>query len=166
VTRTQPSRSAIDRVVFALVTRGWGDETFSGYRGRMRADLVDLPPEILESLKLIDSKATGLLTHVSLMIAGLGLVAPLVAAHEFEVGVLVFEIGVYLLIAIGCLRCLSIFHHRQFDVPADQLLQLVEHELILRRELYSLCIRASIVFTLLVFLTLPVLYFWKPGINP
>lgn len=166
MTRRLPSRSAIDRAVFALVTRGWGADTFSGYRDRMHTYLVEMPPEILESLKLIDSKATGLLTHVSLMIAGLGLVAPLVAAHELEVGVLVFEIGVYLLIAIGCLRCLSIFHHRQFDVPQDQLLQLVEHELILRRELYSLCIRASIVFTMLVFLTLPALYFWKPGTNP
>jgi hypothetical protein len=40
---------------------------------------------------------------------------------------------------------------------------MVHHELILRRELYSLCIRASIVFTILVFLLLPVLYVWKPS---
>jgi hypothetical protein len=153
----------IDRMFFALVTRGWQADTVSGYRGRMRSYMVDLPVEIIESFKLVDVKATGLLTHVSLMIAGLGLVAPLVASHKLEVGVLVFEIGVYLLIAVGCLRCLSVFHFREFDVPQDKLLQLAEHELILRRELFSLCIRASIIFTILVFLTLPILFFWEPG---
>lgn len=161
MTWTLPSRSTINRLTFALVTRGWELDKVARYRQRMR-DYAVLPPEILEALKLIDGKATGLLTHVSLMIAGLGLVAPLVASHEFEVGILIFEIAVYLLIAIGCLRCLSVFHSKEFDVPSSDLLGLAEHELILRRELYSLCIRASIVFTALVFLTLPVLYFWKP----
>jgi len=163
VTSTLPSRSMIDRMFFALVTRGWDTDKVSGYRGRMRSYMVDLPVEIIESFKLVDVKATGLLTHVSLMIAGLGLVAPLVASHKLEVGVLVFEIGIYLLIAVGCLRCLSVFHLKEFDVPQDKLLQLVEHELILRRELFSLCIRASIIFTILVFLTLPILFFWEPG---
>ena len=163
MTSTLPSRSMIDRMFFALVTRGWDTDTVSTYRGRMRSYMVDLPVEIIESFKLVDVKATGLLTHVSLMIAGLGLVAPLVASHKLEVGVLVFEIGIYLLIAVGCLRCLSVFHLKEFDVPQDKLLQLVEHELILRRELFSLCIRASIIFTILVFLTLPILFFWEPG---
>lgn len=163
MTSTLPSRSMIDRMFFALVTRGWNTDMVSAYRGRMREYVVELPAEILESLRLIDSKATGLLTHVSLMIAGLGLVAPLVASHKLEIGVLVIEIGVYLLIAVGCLRCLSVFHSKEFDVPQDKLLQLAEHELILRRELFSLCIRASIIFTILVFLTLPILFFWEPG---
>jgi hypothetical protein len=165
VTSTLPSRSLVDRLTFAFVTRGWGLDRVARYRERMR-DYAVLPPEILDALKLIDGKATGLLTHVSLMIAGLGLVAPLVASHEFEVGVLVFEIAIYLLIAIGCLRCLSVFHSKEFDVPSSGLLGLAEHELIVRRELYSVCIRASIIFTVLVFLTLPILYFWKPGTAP
>ena len=57
----------------------------------------------------IDAKATGLLTHVSMMIAGLGLVAPLVASSDLELGVIIVEMAVYLLIAIGSLRCLSVF---------------------------------------------------------
>ena len=51
----------------------------------------------------IDAKATGLLTHTSMMIAGLGLIAPLVADSDLEVGIVVSEIAVYLLIALGCL---------------------------------------------------------------
>ena len=166
MTSTLPTRSLVNRLVFAFVTRGWRPENIAAYRGRMRSYMVDLPAEIIESFKLVDVKATGLLTHVSLMIAGLGLVAPLVATHELEVGVMVMEIGVYLLIAVGCLRCLSVFHFKEFNGSPDQLLTLAEHELILRRELYSLCIRASIFFTILVFLTLPALYFWKPGTTP
>ncbi len=36
----------------------------------------------------------------------------------------------------------------------------IHRELIIRAELYSLCIRIAIVFTIVVFALLPLLYFW------
>jgi hypothetical protein len=41
--------------------------------------------------------------------------------------------------------------------------EVIHRELIIRSELYGLCIRTAIVFTIVVFLLLPVLYFWTPG---
>ena len=57
------------------------------------------------AFQTLDTKASGLLTHVSMMIAGLGICAPLLAQHRIEELVIGFEIIVYLLIAVGCLRC-------------------------------------------------------------
>jgi hypothetical protein len=156
-------QSALDRLFFAIVTRGWDGQSIATYTERLHQHEAMLPPEIGRAFKLIDAKVTGLLTHVSLMIAGLGLIAPLVANSDFEVGVVVVEIAVYLLIAVGCLRCLSVFHARDFFLDPERTQQMVHRELLLRRELYSLCIRASIVFTIVVFLLLPLLYVWKPS---
>jgi hypothetical protein len=114
--------------------------------------------EATHTFASIDAKATGLLTHTSMMIAGLGLIAPLVADSHFEVGIVVAEIAVYLLIALGCLRCLSVFRAHEFD--GDDVQAIIHRELIIRAELYSLCIRVAIVFTIVVFVMLPFLYFW------
>jgi uncharacterized membrane protein len=94
-----------------------------------------------------------------MMIAGLGLIAPLVADSDFEVGIVVMEMAIYLLIALGCLRCLSVFHAHEFE-SADRVQDAIHRELIIRAELYSLCIRAAILFTMVVFALLPLLYFW------
>jgi hypothetical protein len=156
-------RSPLDRAFFALVTRGWDVREISSYRTRLAKNNSALSPDMHSDFSLLDVKATGLLTHVSLMIAGLGLIAPLVVDSEIEKGIVVAEIAVYLMIAVGCLRCLSIFTPRQFREAAAGVPRLAERELILRRELYSLCNRAAIVFTILVFLILPALYAYKPG---
>jgi hypothetical protein len=144
------------------VTRGWNPDAVTNYAERLHHHNTAVPADVAAAFALIDGKVAGLLTHVSLMIAGLGLVAPLVASSDVEIGIVVLEIAIYLLIAVGCLRCLSVFHSRDFDCEAGRMRELLTHELILRRELYSLCIRASILFTLVVFLLLPVLYFYKP----
>ncbi len=156
-------RSALDRLFFRIATTGWKFEQVTSYLDRMRKHNKEIPLEIVEAFAQIDAKATGLLTHVSLMIAGLGLVAPLVAQSDFEIGIVVAEIAVYLLIAVGSLRCLSIFNSSEFDDDSGRLLVMAESELIIRRELYALCIRAAIVFTIIVFLLLPLLFFYKPG---
>jgi hypothetical protein len=156
-------RSALDRMFFSVATAGWKIDQVTGYLGRLRQHNQEMPPEIVEAFAQIDGKATGLLTHVSLMIAGLGLIAPLVANSDFEIGVIVLEIGVYLLIAVGSLRCLSIFNSNEIVGSANHLMEIAETELIIRRELYSICIRSAIIFTIIVFLLLPLLFFWKPG---
>ena len=155
-------RLALDQALFALITRRWGAKKVSEYETTLRQRDQMLSAEATHTFASIDTKATGLLTHTSMMIAGLGLIAPLVASSDLEIGIVVAEIGIYLLIALGCLRCLSVFRTHEFD-NVDELAQgIIRRELIIRTELYSICIRAAIVFTILVFLTLPVLYFWTP----
>ena len=160
-----PRRSPLDRLFFAITTTGWSAEEIGGYADRLNRHNAAMPVPIAEAFVTIDGKATGLLTHVSLMIAGLGLVAPLVANNDIEVGIVVSEIGVYLLIAVGCLRCLSVAHVRVMNWEATGL-EWAKHELVLRRELYRLCLRAAIVFTIIVFLLLPLMFFWRPERHP
>jgi hypothetical protein len=150
-------------MLFAAVTRGWEQQQVTDYRRRLQQHDQALSSDAMAAFEQIDTKATGLLTHVSLMIAGLGLVAPLVTSNDLEIGVIVVQIGAYLLIAVGCLRCLSLFRVREFAGDSDFTAAIVEHELIIRRELYRFCMRASIFLTVLVFLLLPILFFWKPG---
>jgi hypothetical protein len=159
----QPRHSALDRAVFKIVTRGWGSDKVSGYTEAVRQHNKALSPDLQAEFHLIDDKATGLLTHVSMMIAGLGLLSPLVATSKFEEAVVIGAISVCLLIAIGCLRCLSVFRPHELAEAGDRGNDIIHRELIIRRELYSLCIRTATVFTIVLFLVVPVLYFWTPG---
>ena len=101
--------TALDRMLYALVTRGLDRTTVAGYAKAVEKQEADAAAKAFQS---IDAKATGLLTHVSMMIAGLGLVAPLVAQSDIELGIIIVEMAVYLLLAVGCLRCLSVFAGR------------------------------------------------------
>jgi hypothetical protein len=157
-----PARSALDRAFFALVTRGWDARKINGYEASLRKRDNAMSAEASRTLGSIDAKATGLLTHTSMMIAGLGLIAPLVADNDIEVGIVVTEMAIYLLIALGCLRCLSVFRTHEFSDAGDNIHEIIHRELIIRSELYGFCIRAAIVFTIVVFILLPILYFWSP----
>jgi hypothetical protein len=158
----QPVRSALDRAFFALVTRGWDARRIAGYEANLCKRDSAMSAEVSRTLGSIDAKATGLLTHTSMMIAGLGLIAPLVADNDVEVGIVIAEMAIYLLIALGCLRCLSVFHANELSESGDGIHEIIHRELIIRSELYSLCIRAAIIFTIVVFMLLPLLYFWSP----
>jgi hypothetical protein len=151
--------SPLDRAFFALVTHGWDTHKIASYESTLRKRDREMSAEASRTFASIDAKATGLLTHTSMMIAGLGLIAPLVADSHFEVGIVVAEIAIYLLIALGCLRCLSVFRTHEFEAD-DHVHTVIHRELIIRAELYSLCIRVAIVFTIVVFVMLPLLYFW------
>jgi len=158
-----PRHSLPERILFSLLTRGWDKSAVATYSRRLRQHDEVVTPEIVQSLQTVDGKATGLLTHSSLMIAGLGLVAPLVADNDVEIAVVIAEISVYLLLAVGCLRCLAVFHAGQFSEDSITARATVLHELIIRRELYSACNRIAICFTIIVFVLLPILFLWKPG---
>ena len=96
----------------------------------------------------IDAKAVGLLTHVSMMIAALGFItASLVAERRLEEGIIIFEIPSHLLLAIGCLRCLNLFSLRRSARTTDELIAVLRHEILLRRELYMLCARGATFIT-------------------
>jgi hypothetical protein len=164
VTAAKPRiRSPLERAFYAAITRGWDARTIAGYEATLRQRDKAMSAEAERTFHSIDVKATGLLTHTSMMIAGLGVLAPLVADNRIEVGIVVVEIAVYLLIALGCLRCLPVFRVHEFLGAKDNASQLIQRELIIRNELYGLCIRSAIAVTMVVFLVLPVLYFWTPG---
>jgi hypothetical protein len=151
-----------DTALFALLTRNWSKERIKSYPREMetRAKVTDGPAAA--AFQMIDAKATGTLTHVSMMIAGLGITAPLVAQHPLEEAVIVAEICVYLVIAVGCLRCLSVLAHVDLHGGGADAQIRVGRELVIRQELYRLCNRFSIYFTFVVFVSLIVLLLWTP----
>jgi hypothetical protein len=149
-----------DRPLLRALTRSWGDSAVSEYFDRIRGDQEKIPVSIMTSMQNIDAKVTGLLTHVSMMIAALGLIAPVVADHRLEEGIIVAEIAVYLLLAIGCLRCLNLFNLRPLPGNTSGLDAELHHEILLRRELYILCVRATTIITIVLLISLPAMYFW------
>src|SRR5215471_4043204 len=161
-----PSKSAIsplDRAVFALVTRGWDAGRIKNYEESLRRRGTATSVEASRTFASIDAKATGLLTHTSMMIAGLGLIAPLVADSDLEIGIVVSEIAVSPLIALGCLRCISVFQPFEVGDAGEKIRELIDRELIIRSKLYRLCIRSAIIFTIVVAAVLPIPYFYSPG---
>jgi hypothetical protein len=153
------TRRAIDGFLYRTMTRGWAEAQIHNYTEHLAVDGDGTlgPNPISRSFQILDGKAGGLLTHTSMMIAALGVSAPVVADNHFEQGVIVIEIMLYLLVALGCLRCLSMFHR-----DAGPLQELALTELIIRRELFKWCNFGATMLTLLVFISLPLLYLYVP----
>ncbi|HUC49107.1 MAG TPA: hypothetical protein VMA30_06935, partial [Xanthobacteraceae bacterium] len=109
---------SIDRTLYRFITRDLPREHVDRYVKHLAvADEETVVPNVIgRGLQIIDNKASGLLTHTSMMIAALGVSAPVVANDYFEQGVIVVEIMLYLLVALGCLRCLSMFQN-DLDSP-------------------------------------------------
>jgi hypothetical protein len=149
-----------DRPLLNAFTRKWEKGAIENYHERLRQHEESIPAPIAAAMQNIDAKATGLLTHVSMMIAGLGLIAPFVADHRLEEGIIVLEMVVYLFLAIGCLRCLTVFNPHALAGEKAAMTHSLGRELLLRRELYAFCVRAAIVVTIIIVLTLPAMYFW------
>jgi hypothetical protein len=149
-----------DRFLYRTMTRGWPAERIERYTELLAVDGDGTlgPNPISRSFQILDAKAGGLLTHTSMMIAALGVSAPVVADNHFEQGVIIIEIMLYLLVALGCLRCLSMFH-RDYKRPLQET---ALEELIIRRELFQWCNHGAILLTLLVFVSLPLLYLYVP----
>ena len=126
-----------DRPLLKALTRGWEDSAISEYFEHIRSEQERIPESIMTSMQNIDAKVTALLTHVSMMIAALGLVAPLVANSRFKEGIIVFEIAIYLLLTIGCLRCLNLFNIRRSPDKRSGVITELRHEILLRTFLLS-----------------------------
>ena len=154
-------RKGLDGFLYRTMTRGWPQDRIDRYSDHLAVDGDGTlgPYPISQSFQILDNKAGGLLTHTSMMIAALGVSAPVVADNHFEQGVIVIEIMMYLLVALGCLRCLSMFH-RDADRPLQDL---ALTELIIRRELFKWCNFGAILLTVLVFISLPLLYLYVPS---
>ena len=148
--------------LYATLTRKWDANTVASFASALENKDAAETEATTAAFHTIDAKASGLLTHVSMMIAGLGICMPMLAQHWLEEAVIIFEISVYLLIAVGCLRCLSVVHSLpQHDAGID-FKQSIQRELVIRHELYRLCNQVSIYFTTAVFLSLPVLWWIRP----
>jgi hypothetical protein len=156
---------AMDRLLYSAVTRGWPHPRIENYIGVLKVDDAGsaLPNVVSRTFQLIDTKASGLLTHTSMMIAALGVAGHLVADSYLENGVIVVEIMLYLLVAIACLRCMAIFNEHSIAHDPAMVSNAVRDELILRRELYIVCNRATIALTVLIFFSLPILYLYTPA---
>jgi hypothetical protein len=152
---------SLDRALYRVVTRDLPREHVERYVKHLAVDDEEtvVPNVIGRGLQIIDTKASGLLTHTSMMIAALGVSAPVVANDYFEQGVIVAEIMLYLVVALGCLRCLSMFQN-DLDSPQQDA---ARDEMILRHELFKLCNRAAIGLTALVLISLPLLYLYVPA---
>ena len=157
-------RQDVDRVLLAFITRHWPEERHETYIDALRMRLAAHDETALaQSLfQVIDGRAGALLTHVSMMIAALGLCGPLIADNMVEEAVIFLEIGAYLVIAIGCLRCIASLLPHDLGDPSPDDAGALRRELILRQELYGLCNRGTIYLTLLVLISLPVLFVWTP----
>ena len=157
-------RQSLDHALFAALTHRWEKARVEGYSRVMQKRAAATPTHVIEVLQRLDTKAGGLLAFVAMMIAGLGIIAPMVAQHPIEEAVIITQISVYLLIAIGCLRCLSVLNtpEPEADVGADEVRKHAERELIIRQELFRICHRVSIGFTILVCISLPVMLVWRP----
>jgi hypothetical protein len=158
---TAPSRpgDGIGALVAAM-TNKWDAATVDSFARSLENRDAEETDATTAAFQTLDTKASGLLTHVSMMIAGLGICAPLLAQHWLEEAVIVGEIIVYLLIAVGCLRCLSVVRTLA-DVSSDKPAKLrVQRELIIKHELYRLCNQATIYFTIIVFISFPIMLIW------
>jgi hypothetical protein len=136
----------VDRFLYRAVTRDLRDDHVERYIQHLAVDHdeTSVPNVIGRGFQIIDSKASA---------------APVVANDYFEQGVIVVEIMFYLLVALGCLRCLSMFQD-DLERPAKEA---ARDELILRHKIFRLCNRAAILLTVLVLLSLPVLFLYVPG---
>jgi hypothetical protein len=154
-------RRVLDQWLYTALTRNWDKATVEGYSRSMQKHAAATPAHIAEALTHIDTKASGLLVFVALMVAALGVIAPLVAQHPIEEGIVIGSISIYLVIAIGCLRCLSVLNTPEPTKNAEEARARSERELILRQELFRICHRASVVFTVVVCIALPLMLIVK-----
>ncbi len=152
----------LDRALYSAITRRWEKSAIDNYSKTMQRHETATPAHLSSALQRIDAKATGLLAFVAMMIAGLGIIAPLVAQHPIEEAIIITEISVYLLTAIGCLRCLSVLNTPEPVADRAAMRRHADRELVIRQELYRICHRASILFTILVMISLPAMLAWRP----
>jgi hypothetical protein len=155
-------RHKIDQMLYATFTRGWEKRLVDNYLGALKRRETQTPPYISEILHRIDGKGPALVTYVAMMIAGLGICAPLVAKHPYEEAIVIVQISAFLLIAIGCLRCISVFNRPSLSANPKESLRALERELVIRQEIYTLCHRAAIFFTVTAFLSMPFMLLWSP----
>jgi hypothetical protein len=116
---------------------------------------------VQRALDQMDTKASGTLTHISMMIAAMGVTAiSQIVDHDSERFICYLTIGIYLVLAVACLRCMSVADYDLAVGDGDRLLAHLEDDLIYRRELYSTINSATTLLTSAVIVLIYFFYFY------
>jgi hypothetical protein len=116
---------------------------------------------VVGSLDQLDAKASGILTHISMMITAMGVTAiSEIVNHDSERFICYLTIGAYLVLAVMCLRCMSIFGAAETGPDRQKALDHLLDELIYRRGLFSLANRVTTGLTGLVIVLIYFFYFY------
>jgi hypothetical protein len=115
----------------------------------------------LRNLDQLDTKASGTLTHISMMIAALGVTARAeIIDHESERFIVYLTMSVYLILSVLCLRCMTGFAVESIAGPREYFLEHLTDELIYRKELYARANTATTILTAIVFVLIFFFYFY------
>ena len=116
---------------------------------------------VQRALDQMDAKASGTLTHISMMIAAMGVTAiSQIVDHDSERFVCYVTIGFYLILAVACLRCMSVADYELSVGDANRLIAHLEDDLIYRRTLYSTINSATTLLTGAVLVLIYFFYFY------
>jgi hypothetical protein len=115
----------------------------------------------LRNLDQLDTKASGTLTHISMMIAALGVTARAeIINHESERFIVYLTMSIYLILSVLCLRCMTGFAVESIAGPRAPFLEHLTDELIYRKELYGRANAATTILTAIVFVLIFFFYFY------
>jgi hypothetical protein len=154
---------SVDAIVCRRLTRGWTQARRHQYLANLRFTRGEESEQqaLRSALDQMDTKASGTLTHISMMIAAMGVTAiSEIVDHDSERFVCYVTIGFYLVLAVMCLRCMSVFGSGAMTGDTNRLLEYLLDESIYRRELYTLANSGTTVLTGLVLVLIYIFYFY------
>lgn len=153
----------VDQFFRKKFTRGWTPAMRRHYLENLSftRDETSEHRAALRNLDQLDTKASGTLTHISMMIAALGVTARAdIIDHESERFIIYATMCVYLVLSILCLRCMNGFAVELAAGPRAYFLEHLSDELIYRKELYARANRGATILTAIVFMLIFLFYFY------
>ena len=153
---------ALDEFSRRRLTKDWTEARRREYIASLcvASDEPSEPKAVQRALDQMDTKASGTLTHISMMIAAMGVTAiSEIVDHDSERFICYLTIGLYLILAVMCLRCMSVAEARLF-VDKRSLILHLEDDLIYRRELYATVNSMTAVLTGVVLVLIYFFYFY------
>lgn len=149
--------SAFDRLISWLYLADFERSNYHGFFERQSKEHdVNNRQAIFKYMDDIDSKSSALLAHVSMIIAA---VSVMLAAFDqsFFKYLLLLELAIYIVVAIGLLRCVSILRPRSFE--EGDYLEIILQEAASRLVVYERSRKIAIVATF-IFLLSVLSKFW------
>ena len=154
---------ALDEFARHHLTRDWTEARRRQFVANLcvAADEQSEPRAVQRALDQMDTKASGTLTHISMMIAAMGVTAiSEIVNHDSERFICYLTIGLYLILAVMCLRCMSVVEMALFVGDKKILMANLEDDLIYRRELYATVNSMTAVLTGVVLVLIYFFYFY------
>ena len=153
----------VDHYFREKLTRRWTPEMRRHYLENLSftRDATSEHRAALRNLDQLDTKASGTLTHISMMIAAPGVTARAdIIDHESERFIIYATMCVYLILSVLCLRCMNGFTIELAAGPRERFLEHISEELIYRKELYARANTATTMLTAIVFVLIFFFYFY------